>query len=74
MELTGIISQQIESWNYTSNRRKFFEKYAKEHGFDSRDPAGWYTQPSDKILSSEASPPTLSLFHSLFSSFFNIKL
>jgi hypothetical protein len=32
------------------NRRKFFENYAKEQGFDPRDPNNWYSQSTDKII------------------------
>eukprot|EP00026_Physarum_polycephalum_P001724 Phypoly_transcript_01726.p1 GENE.Phypoly_transcript_01726~~Phypoly_transcript_01726.p1 ORF type:complete len:978 (+),score=124.21 Phypoly_transcript_01726:128-3061(+) len=32
-------------------RRKFFERYAKEKGFDSLNPVNWYSQSRAKILS-----------------------
>lgn len=31
------------------NRRKFFENYAAENGFDPRDPEKWYSEPIPKI-------------------------
>eukprot|EP00026_Physarum_polycephalum_P001627 Phypoly_transcript_01629.p1 GENE.Phypoly_transcript_01629~~Phypoly_transcript_01629.p1 ORF type:complete len:1030 (-),score=139.53 Phypoly_transcript_01629:75-3164(-) len=33
-----------------ANRRKFFENYAKENGFDPLNPEKWYSQPNKKIL------------------------
>lgn len=36
-------------WNDTRNRKKFFEDYAKENGFDPLVPENWYNQPRDKI-------------------------
>ena len=30
-------------WNDADNRRSFFEKYAKEHGFNPLVPENWYT-------------------------------
>eukprot|EP00026_Physarum_polycephalum_P002270 Phypoly_transcript_02276.p1 GENE.Phypoly_transcript_02276~~Phypoly_transcript_02276.p1 ORF type:complete len:794 (+),score=74.23 Phypoly_transcript_02276:119-2500(+) len=35
------------------NRRKFFEKYAKLHGFDPLNPVNWYMQPKNRILATK---------------------
>lgn len=37
-------------WMDVRNRRKFFEKYAREHGFNPTDPEGWYKQNKKQIL------------------------
>jgi hypothetical protein len=39
------------SWIYVDTRRKFFEKYAKDNGFDPKNPENWYAQPADLIMS-----------------------
>jgi hypothetical protein len=43
------------------NQRKFFENYAKQHGFDPLKPENWYTQPRKNIMSTTVllSPPLL---------------
>jgi hypothetical protein len=38
------------AWRDVGNRRRFFENYAKENGFDPHDPENWYLQPKDNIL------------------------
>lgn len=35
------------------NRKKFFERYAREHGFDAKDPEGWYKQSKKQILATK---------------------
>eukprot|EP00026_Physarum_polycephalum_P005007 Phypoly_transcript_05033.p1 GENE.Phypoly_transcript_05033~~Phypoly_transcript_05033.p1 ORF type:complete len:665 (+),score=73.56 Phypoly_transcript_05033:296-1996(+) len=37
------------SWKEIENRRQFFEKYARERGFDPLVPENWYSQPYDQI-------------------------
>eukprot|EP00026_Physarum_polycephalum_P001474 Phypoly_transcript_01476.p1 GENE.Phypoly_transcript_01476~~Phypoly_transcript_01476.p1 ORF type:complete len:889 (+),score=81.31 Phypoly_transcript_01476:156-2669(+) len=37
-------------WSDAKNRRKFFESYARDYGFDSRDPEAWYKQTKKTIL------------------------
>jgi len=37
-------------WGDSVNRRKFFENYARENGFDPLEPENWYAQPTSKIL------------------------
>lgn len=39
----------IGIWDKSINRRQFFEKYAKEKGFDALIPDHWYVQPRYKI-------------------------
>eukprot|EP00026_Physarum_polycephalum_P001329 Phypoly_transcript_01330.p1 GENE.Phypoly_transcript_01330~~Phypoly_transcript_01330.p1 ORF type:complete len:878 (+),score=128.72 Phypoly_transcript_01330:456-3089(+) len=39
------------SWTEESTRRKFFEEYAKQNGFDPLVPDAWYAQSSENILS-----------------------
>jgi hypothetical protein len=36
-------------WHKMKNRRRFFEEYAKENGFDPLNPKNWYSQPRKKI-------------------------
>ena len=37
-------------WKSPENRRNFFEKYAKQNGFDPLDPELWYSQTKENIL------------------------
>eukprot|EP00026_Physarum_polycephalum_P001731 Phypoly_transcript_01733.p1 GENE.Phypoly_transcript_01733~~Phypoly_transcript_01733.p1 ORF type:complete len:1003 (+),score=155.23 Phypoly_transcript_01733:421-3009(+) len=39
------------SWVDIDTRRKFFEKYARDNGFDPKKPENWYAQPPDLIMS-----------------------
>lgn len=41
----------LSPWNSKSNRRAFFEKYARDHGFDPLNPFNWYSQPTKRIIS-----------------------
>lgn len=40
-------------WGEISNRRKFFEHYAKQHGFDHKIPENWYTHPKKLIYTAK---------------------
>jgi hypothetical protein len=40
-------------WKDIKKRRKFFEKYAKERGFDPNDPEKWYLQSKEEIVSAK---------------------
>jgi hypothetical protein len=62
--LTHFLFLFLVSWK---KRRKYFENYAKEHGFDPLVAENWYTQARSKILAAEVLSP-LSLFPSSFSS------
>jgi hypothetical protein len=44
------IINQPDSWK---NRRRFFENYAKENGFDPLNPENWYLQAREKIISTK---------------------
>eukprot|EP00026_Physarum_polycephalum_P003118 Phypoly_transcript_03127.p1 GENE.Phypoly_transcript_03127~~Phypoly_transcript_03127.p1 ORF type:complete len:674 (+),score=87.16 Phypoly_transcript_03127:242-2263(+) len=46
-------------WDKVENRRKFFENYAKDNGFDPQDAYSWYIQPREKILSYKGAPNVL---------------
>lgn len=37
-------------WSKASNRRQFFERYARENQFDPRLPENWYMQSRQKII------------------------
>lgn len=37
-------------WHKRENRRKFFEDYAKEQGFDPLLPQHWYSHPISNLL------------------------
>lgn len=43
-----LIEERIEYWSDEENQRTFFEKFAFEMKFDSKDPKNWYSV-SDKI-------------------------
>jgi hypothetical protein len=43
----------LASWSDINVRRKFFEDYASDNGFDPLVPDQWYTQPLNKILSAK---------------------
>ena len=36
-------------WETVANRRKFFEKFAQNNGFDPHNPDNWYLQAMHKI-------------------------
>lgn len=40
----------LEYWHRLVNRRKFFENYAKEQGFDPLVPENWYSQPIQNLM------------------------
>ena len=40
-------------WNREEARRKFFEDYATENGFDPLVPKNWYKQARDKIMAAK---------------------
>lgn len=40
-------------WLEFSNRRKFFENFAKEKGFDSLVPANWYMITTEEVLNAK---------------------
>jgi len=44
---------RAHTWTVKENRRKFFEKYALQNGFDSKNPESWYIQPKKHILNFE---------------------
>jgi hypothetical protein len=44
-------SRIISNWEELKNRRKFFEEYAKQTGFDPLVPANWYNQTRERIMS-----------------------
>jgi hypothetical protein len=40
----------MKYWNNAAARRKFFEDYAKENGFDPLDPNNWYKISRYKLM------------------------
>lgn len=40
----------IAMWHNVENRRKFFEEYAQENGFDPLVPDEWYLQSRERII------------------------
>lgn len=42
-----------ETWKEKENRRKFFETYAEQNGFNHLDIEKWYLQPRNKIISQQ---------------------
>lgn len=40
----------LDSMNSPIKRREFFEKYAKEEGFDPLNAEKWYSQSTDNII------------------------
>jgi hypothetical protein len=47
-------------WHNSQNRRKFFENYAKEHGFDPLIPENWNSTTRESVKSMQV------LFHFCF--------
>jgi hypothetical protein len=43
----------LASWYLTSNKRKFFEKFAEKNEFDPLLPYNWYSQSKEKILAEQ---------------------
>eukprot|EP00026_Physarum_polycephalum_P002112 Phypoly_transcript_02116.p1 GENE.Phypoly_transcript_02116~~Phypoly_transcript_02116.p1 ORF type:complete len:954 (+),score=114.83 Phypoly_transcript_02116:59-2920(+) len=59
----GLLNSKFKTqWNFIGNRKKFFEKYAKENGFDPLNPEEWYRQPRKRILATENAGDVMS-FH-----------
>jgi hypothetical protein len=44
-----FITNIWQEWDNVENRRKFFEKYAKDRGFDPLNPENWYLQTSQSV-------------------------
>jgi hypothetical protein len=44
-------------WNKAEKRRKFFEDYARAHGFDPLNPENWYSEPSANIMATKVLLP-----------------
>eukprot|EP00026_Physarum_polycephalum_P000813 Phypoly_transcript_00814.p1 GENE.Phypoly_transcript_00814~~Phypoly_transcript_00814.p1 ORF type:complete len:797 (+),score=105.00 Phypoly_transcript_00814:1557-3947(+) len=57
------IFRKIDLWKVAENRRKFFENFAKEHGFDPLSSEAWYSQPSEKILSAKGATQVLYYYN-----------
>lgn len=43
----------VAQWDDIKNRKKFFERYARDNSFDPLLPDNWYSQKSSDILSSK---------------------
>eukprot|EP00026_Physarum_polycephalum_P001387 Phypoly_transcript_01388.p1 GENE.Phypoly_transcript_01388~~Phypoly_transcript_01388.p1 ORF type:complete len:627 (+),score=98.80 Phypoly_transcript_01388:211-1881(+) len=56
----GLDPSQIKTrtrvWQKKENRRKFFENYAKAHGFDPLKPENWLKQSKEDIMAMEGAP------------------
>ena len=48
-------------WRKADNRRRFFETYAQQNGFDPRIAENWYAQQKDKVMTLKVLPPNLPL-------------
>jgi hypothetical protein len=48
-----FVNHQIGLLRNPGHRRAFFEKYAKENGFDPLQAANWYLQPTEKIMATK---------------------
>eukprot|EP00026_Physarum_polycephalum_P003664 Phypoly_transcript_03677.p1 GENE.Phypoly_transcript_03677~~Phypoly_transcript_03677.p1 ORF type:complete len:748 (+),score=79.94 Phypoly_transcript_03677:247-2244(+) len=57
---TSISGPKRSVWESASERRKFFEIYAKNHGFDHLIPDNWYSQPKERIM---ATPGAFQVIH-----------
>eukprot|EP00026_Physarum_polycephalum_P001037 Phypoly_transcript_01038.p1 GENE.Phypoly_transcript_01038~~Phypoly_transcript_01038.p1 ORF type:complete len:1240 (+),score=185.34 Phypoly_transcript_01038:28-3720(+) len=51
--LKKIAKKSSTRWTLPQSRRKFFEKYAKERGFDPLQADNWYLQSKSNILATE---------------------
>ena len=45
---TNVIAEVL--WKESSNRRKFFENYAKDQRFDPLVPQNWYNQSKHSLM------------------------
>lgn len=64
---------KVEYWGDINNRRKVFEKYAREAGFDPLIPSNWYSQSLTKIMSIKVENESCfiyCLFYIFINSFF----
>jgi len=46
-------------WAYAGHRRKFFQNYAKQHGFDPLVPENWYKESRTKVLAAKGAATIL---------------
>jgi hypothetical protein len=54
--LTALLPELIFLvWKSIENRRGFFEKYARDNGFNYNNPEIWYSQPIGKIMEEKVS-------------------
>ena len=57
-------------WNEVTNRRGFFDEFARSNGFDPLEPKNWYSIASTQIFNSKV----FLSFSSFFSPFFSLFL
>eukprot|EP00026_Physarum_polycephalum_P004416 Phypoly_transcript_04435.p1 GENE.Phypoly_transcript_04435~~Phypoly_transcript_04435.p1 ORF type:complete len:688 (+),score=101.45 Phypoly_transcript_04435:123-2066(+) len=50
LDVTKFHVHRLAMWHKIENRKKFFETYAIQNGFDHRQAQNWYTQPREKVL------------------------
>ncbi len=48
--ISKVRSPTLDTWNKETSRRRVFEIYAKENGFDPLVPEDWYPQPKQSML------------------------
>jgi hypothetical protein len=61
-------------WNDPQQRRKLFDKYAHENGFDPLHPESWYLQPKKRILSMKVLITLICILRSLSYLLFQVSL
>jgi len=76
LDANKLITRQ---YNISSYRRKFFDSYARESGFDPLVPENWYSIATNSVSSSKAGATVLSYYQgslrkALFSLYPNIGL
>lgn len=48
-----FITNLFLAWKDERRRREFLEKYARDNGFDFRDPLPWYSLTKEKFLTAK---------------------
>ena len=64
----------VGSWQYSVNRRQFFETYAADNNFDPLVADNWYRQSREQIMSTGVSRPLFLFFLSFCSALFFVLL
>ena len=64
--LNDVLIRFEVGWNNLETRRAYFEKYAKQNGFDPLNSDNWYLQPKIKVVTVKVFLPCSFVIYPLF--------